>query len=92
MKAYQAHVQITCGPAYDDVRVHIAEHDPTFAPKSWEGRCVLPLVKGGEIPEELRLTLEDGRAGVALVRSAVAASGRDGWAITFQGNGPLEPP
>lgn len=90
MKAYRARVEITGGPAHDDVRVYLAEHDPELGLKSWEGHCVLPLTKGAALPEELRLRLEDGRAGVAFVQSAVVASGRDGWAITFQGNGPLE--
>lgn len=90
VKAYRARVEITGGPTIDDVDVLLSERDPPIGPKSWEGRCVLPWRQPSVIPEELRLTLEDGRAGVALVRSAVVASGRDGLAITFQGNGPLE--
>lgn len=90
MKTYRARVEIVGGPTYDDVRVDLAERDLRVGLGAWAGHCVLPLVKGAAIPEELRLTLEDGRAGVALVQSAVVASGRDGWAITFQGNGPLE--
>ena len=89
MKTYRARVEVVGGRAFDDVDVVIDEHAPPDGLRSWVGYCTLSY-HGGSIPEELRLTLEDGRTGVALVRSVVVASGRDGWAITFQGNGPLE--
>lgn len=86
---YRARVVVDAGAPIENVRVFIAEHAPAHRPKSWEGRCLLPY-GGPTIPGVLRLTLEDGRSGTALVRSAVVGTGRDGWAITFQGSGPLE--
>lgn len=56
---------------------------------SWRGSCVLPYA-GLSLPEQLRMTLSDGRTGEALVRRTRIESGSKGLAIYFYGNGPLE--